>query len=66
MKQVEIEVKISVIRKELTYWEDVLKNRSCASCEQFVQKVCKLAGIAPPPEVQTTGCPEWAFDDIPF
>lgn len=71
MKKVEIEVKINIIKRELAYWEDVLKDRRCTTCENYLyqgttKSVCKLAGIAPPPEVLATGCPDWAYDEIPF
>lgn len=66
MKQVEIEVKIGVLRRELTYWESVLQKRSCGECINYSEKVCRLAGIAPPSDVQATGCPEYEWDDIPF
>lgn len=71
MKPVEIEVKVNIIKKELAYWEGVLKDRRCATCENYAYQgaagsVCNLAGIAPPPDVLKTGCPEWAYDEIPF
>lgn len=71
MKPVEIEVKVNIIKKELAYWESVLKDRRCVTCLNYSrpmgkQSVCKLAGITPPPEVLKTGCPEWDYDEIPF
>lgn len=67
MKQVEIEVKVGILRKELAYWEGILANKGCKDCMEFQQGRCRLAGGAvPPPEVQQTGCPEWQWDDIPF
>ena len=35
MKQAEIAIKINVLRKELQWHEDLLKNKSCADCSHM-------------------------------
>lgn len=64
----EIEVKINFLSREIQYWRGILANKSCRSCEHFDNGYsCGLTnGVAPPPEVQKTGCPQWAWDQIPF
>lgn len=67
MKPVEIEVKIGIARREMEYWQGVLKSKSCEDCQNFQQGACELAGgQTPPPDVLKTGCPEWNWDEIPF
>ena len=69
MKQAEIAVKINVLRRELQWHEDLLKNKSCADCMHMDPAGwCQLSvGFQrPPPEVQEAGCQEWAWDCIPF
>lgn len=64
----EIQVKIQLAQREAGYWQSVLDEKSCRSCKHFDNGYsCGLTnGIAPPPEVQKTGCPQWAWDEIPF
>lgn len=69
MKPVEIEVKISVLRRELAFWEGALreKQKGCTFCMNFAAGECKKFNAAPPEEVATkTGCDEWEWDEIPF
>jgi hypothetical protein len=67
MKISEIEVKVCIIRRELDYWESLVANKRCANCASFENRVCVVAGhVAPPHEVQAVGCPEWAWDQVPF
>lgn len=67
MKPVEIEVKIACARREMEHWQNILAQKSCRNCVNFHHPGCRLAGgIMPPPEVVKVGCPEWAFDCIPF
>lgn len=66
MKPVEIQVKISIARREMEYWQDVLKTKSCKDCLSFQQGQCTQYNAAPPPEVQQVGCDSWNWDEIPF
>lgn len=67
MKKIEIEVKINVARREMEYWQRILRDKSCEDCQHFQQRGCTLAnGLQPPLEVVKTGCPEWNWDEIPF
>lgn len=67
MKPIEIEVKIACARREMEHWQGILANRACGHCTNFQSGGCFIAGgVTPPPEVQKTGCPEWAWDCIPF
>jgi hypothetical protein len=67
MKPIEIEVKAECARREMEYWKSILTTKGCGNCKQFKAGACELAGgITPPPDVQKTGCPEWAWDSIPF
>lgn len=67
MKPAEIQVKVMCARREMEYWQNILAKKSCGDCAHFEARTCRLAGgIAPPPEVQKTGCPEWTWDNIPF
>jgi len=66
MKKFEIQVKISIARREMEFWQDILKNKSCKDCLNFQQNQCAQFNATPPPEVQQIGCEEWTFDEIPF
>lgn len=69
MKVIEIQTRIAALRGELKLWEGVLSDRSCQHCVHFGAAVCNhpdAGGVAPPPEVQKTGCPCWEYDEIPF
>ena len=67
MKHSEIQVKIEIDKREMQFWLEILEKKSCSDCQNFPNGVCKLAGdVLPPPEIQKTGCPEWAWDSIPF
>lgn len=66
MKPFEIEIKITLARREMQYWQDILAKKSCKDCENFPTGVCKIAMCTPPVDVQKVGCPQWAWDTIPF
>ena len=67
MSRAVIEVRINIARREMEYWQNLLRNKSCNDCENFEGNGCKLAnGITPPPEVVKTGCDSWSWDSIPF
>lgn len=67
MKIAEIGVKVACARREMEYWQAIIAKKSCGDCIHFQVRSCELAGgIAVPPEVQKTGCPEWNWDNIPF
>lgn len=67
MKPIEIEVKIACAQREMDYWRNILRGKSCEDCTNFQQGGCQLAnGLRPPPEVVKAGCPEWTWDEIPF
>ncbi len=67
MSRALIEVRINLARREMEYWQKVLREKSCEDCEHFFAKGCKLAGgVRPPPEVEKVGCDSWSWDEIPF
>jgi predicted metal-binding protein len=67
MSRAYIEVRINIARRELEYWQNLLRNKSCDDCKEFQQGVCnKAGGVRPPPDIIKTGCPEWDWDEIPF
>lgn len=68
MKQAEIAVRINVLRRELQWYEDLLKNKSCGDCQHHEGARCMISEghQVPPPEVQKAGCVEWSWDCIPF
>jgi len=66
MKPVEIQVKINVARREMEFWQEVIKRKSCNDCLNFQQGQCTQFNATPPPEVQQVGCDEWSWDCIPF
>lgn len=66
MRPVEIQVKIGLARREMEYWEGILKGKKCSDCQDFQQGVCAKYNAEPPAEVQATGCDEWNWDQIPF
>jgi hypothetical protein len=67
MKTAEIQVKINIARREMEYWQGLLKTKSCRDCENFQQNGCALAGgLRPPAEVEKVGCDSWSWDCIPF
>lgn len=62
-----IQVRINIASRELEYWRNLLRDKSCNDCENFQDGGCKLAnGQRPPPEVQKVGCDSWEWDEIPF
>lgn len=67
MTPAEITVKINVARREMEYWQNLLRDKSCKDCKHFQRHVCDLAGgQIPPDNVQKVGCDSWAWDCIPF
>lgn len=67
MSPLEINVKINIARREMEFWQGILRDKSCKDCINFPEGVCKLAGgQVPPPDVQKVGCPAWEYDEIPF
>lgn len=66
MRPAEIGVKINIARREMEYWQGVLKDKRCGNCTQYVQGICHKFQAMPPPDVVKTGCDEWSWDEIPF
>ncbi len=67
MTPAEIQVKINLARREMAFWQEILERKGYNDCKQWKQPGCNLAGeIVPPAEVVKVGCPEWAWDQIPF
>lgn len=66
MRPVEIEVKIGLARREMEYWQGILRGRRCESCGHYSRGWCAKFDAAPPAEVIKAGCEEWAWDCIPF
>jgi len=66
MKPVEIQVKISIARREMEFWQSILQNKSCKDCEKFQQGVCEEFNAIPPEDVQRVGCDSYEWDTIPF
>lgn len=66
MKVVEIEVKIGLARREMEYWQGILKNKVCGECQNFQQGNCLKFNARPPGGDKEPGCDEWSWDEIPF
>ena len=66
MKTIEIEVKISIARREMEFWQNILRDKSCKFCEKFQQGVCTEFNATPPEDVQKVGCDSYEWDEIPF
>jgi hypothetical protein len=66
MRTVEIQVKINLARREMEYWQDILKNKKCGDCVNYVQGICHIYQAMPPGGLKEPGCDEWQWDDIPF
>ena len=66
MRVVEIEVKIGLARREMEYWQGILKNKTCGDCQNFQQGVCSKYNAKPPEGDKQAGCDEWSWDEIPF
>ncbi len=66
MKVVEIEVKIGLARREMEYWQGILKNKVCGECLNFQQGNCLKFNARPPGGDKEPGCDEWSWDEIPF
>jgi hypothetical protein len=66
MRVVEIEVKIGLARREMEYWQGILKNKVCGECQNFQQGSCLKFNARPPGGDKEPGCDEWSWDEIPF
>ena len=67
MSRAYVEVRLNIARRELEYWQNLIRDKSCNDCTQFRQNGCALAGgVRPPPEVEKVGCDSWDWDEIPF
>lgn len=66
MRVVEIEVKIGLARREMEYWQGILKNKVCGECQNFQQGNCLKFNARPPGGDKEPGCGEWSWDEIPF
>jgi hypothetical protein len=67
MRPAEIQVKINLARREMEYWQGVLKNKSCKECEHGQRSGwCSKHEASPPQEVQLSGCDDWCWCEIPF
>ena len=67
MTPVEIQVKINVARREMEFWQDILKKKSCTECEHGQSSNwCSKYQVSPPKEVQDVGCDDWCWCQIPF
>ena len=67
MSRAYIEVRINIARREVEYWQNLLRDKSCNDCIHFQERGCKLAnGMTPPAEVIAKGCDSWDWDTIPF
>lgn len=66
MKRVEIEVKISMARREMEFWEGILRKPVCGDCVNFQNRKCDLYGAAPPEGAKQKACDDWDWDEIPF
>lgn len=67
MTPAEIQVRINIARREMQMWQEILEKKNCKDCKQWMHPGCGAAGgIVPPVEVVKSGCPEWAWDEIPF
>ena len=66
MKPFEIQVKISIARREMEFWQNLLQTKSCKDCLNFQQGQCTQFNAEPPPDVQQVGCESWDWDQIPF
>ncbi len=67
MTRTEIEVKLSVARREVQFWQEILARKGCKDCTHWQQPGCALAGGAVPPlDVIEEGCPSWVWDGVPF
>lgn len=66
MRAVEIEVKISLARREMQFWQGVLADKRCGNCTEYHQNFCHKFQAAPPEGDRQPGCDEWSWDQIPF
>ena len=66
MRVVEIEVKIGLARREMEYWQGILKNKVCGECQNFQRGNCLKFNARPPGGDKEPGCDEWSWDEIPF
>lgn len=66
MRPVEISVKINLARREMEYWQNVLKSKRCGDCTNYVAGLCHHFQAMPPGGDKEPGCDEWNWDEIPF
>jgi hypothetical protein len=66
VKQLEIEVKISIARREMEYWQGILSRKSCKNCEFYSMPECMKHEANPPPDVVPVGCDDYEYDGVPF
>jgi hypothetical protein len=66
MRVAEIQVKVNIARREMEYWQSLLKNKVCGECQNFQQGNCLKFNARPPGGDKEPGCDEWSWDEIPF
>lgn len=66
MTTAEIQVKINIARREMEFWQGILKDKSCKTCEHYAVSQCDKFNAQPPADVVKVGCDEWSWDTIPF
>jgi hypothetical protein len=66
MRAAEIQVKVNIARREMEYWQSLLKNKVCGECQNFQQGNCLVFNAPPPEGAKQPGCDEWSWDEIPF
>jgi hypothetical protein len=66
MRVAEIQVKVNIARREMEYWQGILKNKVCGECQNFQQGNCLKFNARPPGGDKEPGCDEWSWDEIPF
>lgn len=65
MTRIEIQAKIDVFRRELKHLESI--KICCNTCEHFAHApVCSKYQSPVPKEVQSVGCDDFVYDQIPF
>jgi hypothetical protein len=66
MNRQQREMKIELLRRELTFLE--LRSPACGNCEHYMgQSICQKAPHFPiPAEILPVGCDDWVDDGIPF
>lgn len=61
---------IALHSEELLQYQRVLAHevncRGCRHSDKGTPSVCRKWNMQPPPEVQSAGCDEWIYDEVPF